>query len=212
MQMMQGHKADCQAASCAPSMPIPWDASPALHAVQRQPDGNATSQPEREVEHVEASNVRRICGSTCTACSLSSTAPHACASCSRASLPVRIGRRLERCTRRLRHNAADSCGSSHHGGTGRHLDPAAHAFLTKVALSVPSCPAGMQRAQPLILGTVAAVQRPSSGPPARTKCTPVPDIAGGIRELRFALRAADHYGPQQQLKHPSAAAHCGGVD
>ena len=216
MQMMQGNKADSQAASCVPIMPIPWDPSPALHAVQRQPDGSATwgQQPECEVEHVEVSNVRRSCGSTCMACSLSGTAPHACTSCSRASLPVCIGRRLERCTRRLRHNAAGRLGSpaSPHGGTGRHLDPAAHAFLTEVALSVPSCPAEMQRAQPQFLGTVAAVQRPCSGPLVGTKCRPAPDIAGGIRELRFALRAADHYERQQQPKCPSAADPCGGID
>lgn len=214
VQMKQGNKPNSEPASCAPSMPIPWDASPAPHAVQRRQDGDATQgqQPEREVAHVGASNVRRSRGGPSAACSQSSTAPHACASCSRASLPVRIGRRLQRCTRMLRHNTAGRLGSGPRGGTGGHPDPAVHAFLMEVALSVPSCPAMMQRAQPQLYGTVAAVQRPGSGPPAGTKRTLAPDIAGGIRDLRFALRAADHYGRQQQPECPSAADPRGGID
>jgi hypothetical protein len=202
-----------ESADRAPFAAVSSAASPAYQAKHRQPDGNAAwgQQPKRELAHLGLPNVRRSGGSY-FACSHSSTAPQACVSCSRASLPVRIGRRLESCTRKLRHGTAERLDSNPHGGTGRHLDPAAHALLMEVALSVPSCPAVMQRAQPQLYGTLTAVQRPGSGPPAGTKRTPAPDIAGGIRDLRFALRAADHYGRQQQPEYPSAADPRGGID
>lgn len=214
LQMKLDSKPECDSAGHALLAARSSAASPTHQATHGQPDGNATrgQQPERELAHVGVAIVPRHGDGARTACSQSCAPPSACASCSRASLPVRIGRRLERSTRTLRHGTATGHGNGHRSSTGRQLDPAAHAFLMEVALSVPSCPAAMQRAQPQVLGTLAAVQRPGSGPPSGTKCKPAPDVAGGIRELQFALRAADHCGRKQQLRYTHAAAPCGGVD
>jgi hypothetical protein len=90
------------------------------------------------------------------------------------------------------HSTVDGAGGGQNS-RGTHLDPAAHAFLLEVALSVPSCPAETQRQQFSALADLAATQQPVRRPNTLANHTQMPDVAGEVRELRFALRAADHY-------------------
>lgn len=71
------------------------------------------------------------------------------------------------------------------------LDPVAHAFLREVAMSVPSCPAALQRPSAAEL-QAAGTQRTGSGFGIPDGREALPDLAGSVRELRFALRLAEH--------------------
>ncbi len=69
------------------------------------------------------------------------------AACSRGSLPVRLGRRLEKCTQKT--HAASS-------GEAPRLDRASASFMRWVAMSVPSCPTAPLQRQDGAIGNAAA--------------------------------------------------------
>lgn len=92
------------------------------------------------------------------------------AACSRGSLPVRLGRRLEKCTQK---NAAST------GEAAPRLDRASASFMHWVAMSVPSCPTAPLQRQDGAIGNAGAGALSSDA-----------DIARRVSEMHLAAGLA----------------------